>query len=57
MIISKSKIRDIKFGKAVKIVEPVSIYKCDIGAGSVVTKNINIKGIYAGNPVKLIRKL
>ena len=28
-----------------------------IGAGSVVTKDINIKGIYAGNPAKLIRLL
>ncbi len=28
-----------------------------IGAGSVVTKNILIKGVYAGNPAKLIRKL
>jgi acetyltransferase-like isoleucine patch superfamily enzyme len=28
-----------------------------IGAGSVVTKNINIKGTYAGNPAKLLRKL
>ena len=28
-----------------------------IGAGSVVTKNINVKGIYAGNPAMLIRKL
>ena len=28
-----------------------------IGAGSVVTKNILIKGIYAGNPAKFIRKL
>lgn len=28
-----------------------------IGAGSVVTKNIMIPGIYAGNPAKLIRKL
>jgi len=37
---------------------PVTI--CDgsvIGAGSVVTKDINIKGIYAGNPAKLLRKL
>lgn len=37
---------------------PVNI--CDevvIGAGSVVTKNINVKGIYAGNPAKLIRKI
>lgn len=28
-----------------------------IGAGSVVTKDILIKGIYAGNPARLIRKL
>ena len=28
-----------------------------IGAGSVVTKDISIPGIYAGNPAKLIRKL
>ena len=37
---------------------PVSIVSgCVIGAGSVVTKNCKIKGIYAGNPAKLIRKL
>lgn len=37
---------------------PVSI--CDgvvIGAGSVVTKNITKKGVYAGNPAKLLRLL
>ncbi|MFK7797624.1 MAG: acyltransferase [Aureispira sp.] len=28
-----------------------------IGAGSVVTKDITIKGVYAGNPAKLLRKL
>ena len=28
-----------------------------IGAGSVVTKDLNTKGIYAGNPAKLIRRL
>ena len=36
---------------------PVTI--CDnvvIGAGAVVTKDINTPGIYAGNPAKLIRK-
>ena len=30
---------------------------CIIGAGSVVTKDLKIKGVYAGNPAKLIRKL
>lgn len=37
---------------------PVRI--CDnvvIGAGSVITKDINIPGIYAGNPAKLLRKV
>ena len=37
---------------------PVKITEgCVIGAGSVVTKNLEVKGIYAGNPAKLIRKL
>jgi acetyltransferase-like isoleucine patch superfamily enzyme len=37
---------------------PVTI--CDhvvIGAGSVVTKDITVPGIYAGNPAKMIRKV
>ena len=37
---------------------PVKI--CDkvvVGAGSVVTKDINVSGIYVGNPAKLLRKL
>lgn len=37
---------------------PVNI--CDnvvIGAGSVITKNITVSGIYSGNPAKLMRKL
>lgn len=37
---------------------PVSI--CDgavVGAGAVVTKDITVKGIYAGNPAKMIRPL
>ena len=37
---------------------PVRIVKgCVIGAGSVVTKNLNKKGIYAGNPAKFLRKI
>jgi acetyltransferase-like isoleucine patch superfamily enzyme len=45
----------VSIGSNVTIL-PVSI--CDnvvIGAGSVVTKNIEIAGVYAGNPAKLIR--
>ena len=37
---------------------PVQI--CDhvvIGAGSVVTKNITVPGVYAGNPAKLLKKV
>lgn len=37
---------------------PVNICEgCVIGAGSVVTKDINVKGVYAGNPARLLRKL
>jgi len=37
---------------------PVRIIEgCVIGAGSVVTKDILVKGIYAGNPAKLLRKI
>jgi acetyltransferase-like isoleucine patch superfamily enzyme len=37
---------------------PVTI--CDhvvIGAGSVVTKDISVSGVYAGNPARLVRRL
>lgn len=55
--------RSTKIGNRVSIgsnasILPISI--CDdvvIGAGAVVTKNITVAGIYAGNPAKLIRKL
>ena len=55
--------RFTKLGNHVSIgtnvtVLPVTI--CDhvvIGAGSVVTKDITEPGIYAGNPVRLLRKL
>ncbi len=55
--------KETKIGNKVLIgsnstILPVKITTgCVIGAGSVVTKNCNIKGIYAGNPAKLIRKL
>lgn len=37
---------------------PVSIADgCVVGAGSVVTKDLKTKGIYAGNPAKLLRRI
>jgi acetyltransferase-like isoleucine patch superfamily enzyme len=59
----KTKWMHTKIGNNVSIgsnatILPVTI--CDgvvIGAGSVVTKNITQKGIYAGNPARLIRPL
>jgi len=37
---------------------PVSVVSGSvIGAGSVITKNIKKKGIYAGNPAKFLRKI
>ena len=36
------------------------VYICPgtvVGAGSVLTKNIKKKGIYAGNPAKFLRKI
>jgi len=58
----KTKWRHTTIGNKVSIgsnatILPVSI--CDnvvIGAGAVVTKDINTPGIYAGNPAKFIRK-
>jgi acetyltransferase-like isoleucine patch superfamily enzyme len=59
----KTKWKNTSIGNHVSIgsnatILPVSI--CNdvvIGAGSVVTKNITVPGIYAGNPAKLIRNL
>lgn len=48
---------DVSIGSNATI---LSVRICDgvvIGAGAVVTKDITVKGIYAGNPAKLIRPL
>lgn len=58
-----TKYKETKIGNRVSIgsnatILPINI--CDdvvIGAGSVVTKNIVQKGIYAGNPAQFIREL
>ena len=55
--------RSTKIGNCVSIgtnatILPVTI--CDhvvIGAGSVVTKDISVPGIYVGNPARLLRKI
>ncbi len=47
----------VSIGSNVSVL-PISI--CDhvvIGAGSVVTKDIEVPGVYVGNPARLIRKL
>ena len=59
----RSRWRSTSIGSNVSIgsnatILPVAI--CDhavIGAGTVVTRDITIPGVYAGNPAKLIRKL
>jgi len=59
----KTKWKSTSIGRKVSIgsnatILPVSI--CDnvvIGAGAVVTKDITLPGIYAGNPARLMRKL
>lgn len=58
-----SKWKSTKIGNNVSIGSNATILAveiCDgtvIGAGSVVTKNIYIKGIYVGNPAKLLKTL
>lgn len=59
----KTKWRPTKIGNNVSIgsnasIMPISI--CDnvvIGAGAVVTKDITVSGVYAGNPARFIRNL
>jgi acetyltransferase-like isoleucine patch superfamily enzyme len=47
---------DVWIGTNVCILDGVIIHKgCVVGAGSVVNKNLESFGIYAGNPVKLIK--
>ena len=48
---------NVSIGSGVTILPVKIIDGCVIGAGSVVTKNLEVKGIYVGNPAKLIRKL
>jgi acetyltransferase-like isoleucine patch superfamily enzyme len=59
----KTQWRSTSIGNRVSIgsnatILPVRIADCCvIGAGAVVTKDLTVPGIYAGNPAKLIRRL
>lgn len=54
----KTIIRDnVVIGSNVTLLPVKVISGVVIGAGSIVTKNITKKGIYAGNPAKFLRKI
>lgn len=48
---------DVTVGSGATILAPSICAGAVIGAGSVVVKTITVKGIYAGNPARLIRTL
>ena len=48
---------NVSIGSGSTILPVKIVTGCVIGAGSVVTKDLSIKGIYAGNPARLLRKL
>ena len=47
----------VSIGSGSTILPVCIVAGCVIGAGSVVTKDLKIKGVYAGNPARLLRKL
>ena len=48
---------NVNIGTGATILPVTICSKAVIGAGSVVTKDINVPGIYAGNPARIIKKL
>ncbi|NUL39642.1 acyltransferase [Kosakonia sacchari] len=48
---------DVSIGSGATILAVTITDGCVIGAGSVVTKSISEKGVYAGNPARLLRRL
>ena len=53
-IVYKSQIRDVKFGKEVKIVEPLNIYECEIGNYGFIGPFVEIqKGVKIGQNCKI----
>lgn len=53
-IIFKSSIRDVTFGKNVKLVEPCNVYECSIGSDSFVGPFVEIqKGVVIGERTRV----
>ena len=48
---------NVSIGSNATILPVVICDRCVVGAGAVVTRNLDVAGIYAGNPARLIRKL
>lgn len=48
---------DVSIGSGATILAVTIADDCVIGAGSVVTKSLSEKGVYAGNPARLLRRL
>jgi len=48
---------DVLIGSNSTILPVEIVSGCVIGAGSVVTRDCKTKGVYAGNPARLLRKL
>lgn len=54
MKIVKNEIRDIKFGKNLKIFEPVNIYECEFGDNVTISPFVEIqKGVKIGNNTRV----
>lgn len=53
-IVFQSKIKDVKFGKNVRVVEPLNIYGCEIGDNTFVGPFVEIqKGVIIGKNCKI----
>lgn len=48
---------DVSIGSGATILAVTIADGCVIGAGSVVTRSLSEKGVYAGNPARLLRRL
>lgn len=54
LIIKRSEIRDVQFGKDVTVIEPVNLYDCKIGDNSFIGPFIEIqKGVEIGSNCKI----